>query len=133
MKASASDGQTYPRLFPRIIITILILVIFSVAPSILAQSGREQVEGVKNFGRVANRYFRGGAVTPDGIRTLAEMGVRAIIDLRDEPNADESTLCQRNGIKYFNFTMTGHKAPGDKAVNEILSIIRCVASEKRRK
>ena len=83
MKASVSDGLTYPRLFPRIIITILTLVIFSVAPSILAQSGREQVEGVKNFGRVTDRYFRGRAVTPDGIRSLAEMGVRAIIDLRE--------------------------------------------------
>jgi hypothetical protein len=46
MKASAGDGPTYRRLFPRIIITTLTLVIFSVAPSILAQSGREQVEGV---------------------------------------------------------------------------------------
>ena len=83
MKASVSDGPTYPRLFPRIIITILTLVIFSVAPSILAQSGREQVKGVKNFGRVTDRYFRGRAVTLDGISPLAEMGVRAIIDLHE--------------------------------------------------
>ena len=87
MKASAGDGPTYPRLFPRIIITIFTLVIFSVAPSILAQSGREQVKCVKSFGRVTDRYFRGRAVTPDGIRPLAEMEVRAIIDLRDDPNA----------------------------------------------
>jgi hypothetical protein len=46
MRASDSDGPTYRRLFPRVIITILTPVIFSVAPSILAQSGREQVEGV---------------------------------------------------------------------------------------
>ena len=46
MRASASDGPTYRRIFQRIIITILTLVIFSVAPSILAQSGRERVEGV---------------------------------------------------------------------------------------
>ena len=124
MGASTSKSLTCPRLFPRIVITILTLAIFSVAPATFAQSWREQVEGVKNFGRVTNRYFRGGAVTPDGIRTLTEMGVRAIIDLRDEPNADEPTLCQRNGIKYFNFPMTGHDAPDDKAVNKILSIIQ---------
>jgi len=116
--------MTCHRLFPRVVITILTLAIFSVPPAIFAQSGREQVEGVKNFGRVTKRYYRGGAVTPDGIRTLAEMGVRTIIDLRDEPNADEPTLCQRNGIKYLNFPMTGHDTPDDKAVNEILSIIQ---------
>jgi hypothetical protein len=46
MRASAGDGPTYRLLFPRIIITAPTIVIFSVAPSILAQSGREQVEGV---------------------------------------------------------------------------------------
>jgi protein tyrosine phosphatase (PTP) superfamily phosphohydrolase (DUF442 family)/uncharacterized membrane protein YkoI len=124
MGASISENLNYRRLFRQTIITIFTLVVFSVAPSAFAQSGPEQVEGVKNFGRVTGRYFRGGAVTPDGIRTLAEMGVRVIIDLRDEPNADESDVCQRNGVKYFNFPMTGHDAPGDKAVNEILSIIQ---------
>ena len=46
MRASASDGRSYRRLFPRIIITVLTRMIFFVAPSILAQGGREQVEGV---------------------------------------------------------------------------------------
>jgi uncharacterized membrane protein YkoI/protein tyrosine phosphatase (PTP) superfamily phosphohydrolase (DUF442 family) len=124
MGASISENLNYRRLFSQTIITIFSLVVFSVAPSAFAQSGHEQVEGVKNFGRVTDRYFRGGAVTPDGIKTLAEMGVRVIIDLRDEPNADELDVCQRNGIKYFNFPMTGHDVPGDKAVNEILSIIQ---------
>ncbi len=124
MKESMGKSLTYRRLFLRTVITILTIVIFAAAPATFAQSGREQVEGVKNFGRVTDSYFRGGAVTPDGIRTLAEMGVRTIIDLRDHPNADEPTVCQRSGIMYFNFPMTGHDTPGDNAVNEILSIIQ---------
>jgi hypothetical protein len=46
MRASASDGRSCRRLFPRIIITILTRMIFFVAPSILAQGWREQVDGV---------------------------------------------------------------------------------------
>jgi hypothetical protein len=38
MRAPDSDGPTYRRLFPRIIIKILILVIFSIAPSICIYS-----------------------------------------------------------------------------------------------
>jgi protein tyrosine/serine phosphatase len=124
MEASISKSLTCRRLFPRIVLTILTLVILSVMPATFAQSGREKVEGVKNFGRVTDRYFRGGAVTPDGISTLAKMGVRTIIDLRDNPNADEPAVSRRNGIKYFNFPMTGHDTPDDKAINEILSIIQ---------
>jgi hypothetical protein len=46
MRASASDGRSCRRLFPRIIITIITRMIFFVAPSILAQGWREQVDGV---------------------------------------------------------------------------------------
>src|SRR5262249_23161959 len=54
MEASIGRSLNHRRLFPRIVITILALVIFSVAPAAFAQSGREQVEGVKNFGRVTD-------------------------------------------------------------------------------
>jgi protein tyrosine phosphatase (PTP) superfamily phosphohydrolase (DUF442 family) len=124
MRASISKSLRRQRLSSRIVLSILTLVILSVAPATFAQSGREQVEGVKNFGRVTERYFRGGAITPTGIESLAAMGVRTIIDLRDNPNADEPAVSRRNGIKYFNFPMTGHDTPDDKAVSAILSIIQ---------
>ncbi len=124
MRASISKSLTYQHLSIRIVLSILTLVIPWVAPATFAQSRREQVEGVENFGRVSDRFFRGGAVTADGVKNLAEMGVRAVVDLRDEPNADEPAICDRNGIKYFNFPMTGHNTPDDKAVSEILSIIQ---------
>ncbi len=100
------------------------IIILAFAQAALAQNSREQVEGAKNFGRVTERYFRGGAVTPTGIESLAALGVRTIIDLRDSPNPDEPAVSRRNGIKYFNFPMTGHDTPDVKAVNEILSIIQ---------
>jgi hypothetical protein len=76
MGASISENLKYRRLFSQTIITIFSLVVFSVAPSAFAQSGHEQIDGVKNFERVTDLYFRGGAVTPDGIKTLAEHGSR---------------------------------------------------------
>lgn len=100
--------------------TILTLTIVQAA---FAQNSREQIEGVQNFGRVTERYFRGGQVTPGGIERLAAMGVRTIVDLRDEESPGEAETSRRNGIKYFKFPMSGYATPDDKAVNEILSII----------
>lgn len=123
MRDSISPSKFASWRLPQIVFSVLTLVVVASATA-FAQSGREQVSGVKNFGRVTDLYFRGGAITPTGIENLAAMGVRTIIDLRDKPNADEPVVSRRYGIKYFNFPMTGHDTPGDKAVSEILSIIQ---------
>jgi protein tyrosine/serine phosphatase len=102
----------------------LALVLLSFAPAASAQNDRKQIEGVQNFGEVTERYFRGGAVTPDGVDKLASMGVKTIIDLRDKPSDGEPEACKRNGITYHKFSMDSSGAPNDNAVNEILSIIQ---------
>ncbi len=107
----------------RIALLVPTILTLTFAQTTFAQNSREQIEGVQNFGRVTERFFRGGQVTPGGIERLAAMGVRTIIDLRDEESPGEAEACQRNGIKYFKFPMSGYATPDDKTVNEILSII----------
>jgi protein tyrosine phosphatase (PTP) superfamily phosphohydrolase (DUF442 family) len=107
------------RVFPAFPIVIVLL-----APAHVEQKPREQVEGVTNFGRVTELYFRGGTVTTLGISHLAEMGVRTIIDLRDKDSPGEPEAAARNGVRYFRFPMNGKVTPDDKEVNEILSIIQ---------
>jgi len=102
---------------------VLTLMTLSVAPA-TAQSARQHVEGVKNFGQVTEKFFRGGAVTSAGVDNLASLGVRTFIDLRDKPSPGEPEACKRNFIKYYKFSMDGSVTPDDRAVNEIISIIK---------
>ena len=118
---SPISSRTYPRFFSQVVLSVLTLAFLSVTQA-TAQSA--QVTGVKNFGRVTDRFFRGGAVTPEGVENLAQMGVRTIIDLRDSPDADEPAVCKDNGIRYLNFPMTGHEAPSNQDVGDILHIIQ---------
>ncbi|QQS47404.1 MAG: tyrosine-protein phosphatase [Acidobacteriota bacterium] len=104
-----------------LISTILTLAF---AGTTFAQSSREKIDGVQNFGRVTENFFRGGEVTPAGVDALAGMGVRTIIDLRDEESPGEAEAAQRNGIKYLKFPMSGHATPDENTVEEILSIIQ---------
>jgi protein tyrosine phosphatase (PTP) superfamily phosphohydrolase (DUF442 family) len=99
----------------------LLVILAQVA---FAQSGRAQVDGVKNFGRVTDKYFRSGALSEEGIENLAGMGVRTIVDLRDKSDTDEPQICARFGIKYYNFPMTGHDTPDDRDIKQILSIVQ---------
>jgi protein tyrosine phosphatase (PTP) superfamily phosphohydrolase (DUF442 family) len=93
-------------------------------PAAFAQAKREQVDGVKNFGRVTPTYFRGGAVTPEGVANLHRMGVRTIVDLRDKPSPGEPEACERLGIAYHKFSTDGHAAPDRATLDKILSIIK---------
>lgn len=124
MRGSINCIRTGRRMLFQSILFAVTAVGICAASVALAQDSSAQVEGVKNFGRVTERYIRGGEVTPAGIENLAAMGVRIIIDLRDSPNPDEPEVSRRNGIRYLNFPMTGHEAPDDKIVDEILSIIQ---------
>jgi tyrosine-protein phosphatase SIW14 len=102
----------------------LLFLALSLASSGFAQNTRKRVEGVQNFGQVTDRYFRGGAVTPDGVDNLAAMGVKTIIDLRDKPSPGEPEACKRNGIRYHKFGLNGSETPDEKVINEILSIVK---------
>ena len=53
-----------------------------------SHSGRD-VPGIKNFGKVSNDVWRGGKPDRQGMQTLADMGVKTIIDLQmDDESAD---------------------------------------------
>jgi tyrosine-protein phosphatase SIW14 len=103
---------------------LLIALSFASAGPVSAQRSRETLDGVRNFGRVTSNYYRGGQVTPEGVERLAGLGVRTIIDLRDEPSLGEPEACERLGITYHKFPMSGHAAPDGADVDKILSIIK---------
>lgn len=116
----------YPRSrpnVPKIIRVLPLLIALSLVPAALAQRQPESVPGVKNFGRVTDLYFRGGSVTPDGVAELHKRGVRTIIDLRDTPSPGEPDACERLGIRYLKYPLSGHESPDPRIVDEILSII----------
>ena len=53
-----------------------------------SHDGRD-VPGIKNFGKVSSDVWRGGKPDRQGMQTLAQMGVKTIIDLQmDDESAD---------------------------------------------
>lgn len=121
MRIGAMSRSNAIRKFTQIVFTLIIA--FGFASLTFTQEARPQVSGVLNFGKVTDRYFRGGEITPEGVGNLSKMGVRTIIDLRDDDSPGEAEACKANGIKYFKFRMSGHATPSDSAVKEILSLI----------
>jgi tyrosine-protein phosphatase SIW14 len=105
---------------PRILLWSLGLPLFA-APS---------PNGINNFHQVDEHVYRGAQPTDEGFRSLAKMGVKTILDLRED---DARTLGEKRavdaaGMRYVNVPMTGLTPPTEAEITEILALLENDAS-----
>jgi tyrosine-protein phosphatase SIW14 len=69
--------------------------------------------------------YRGGQPTDEGFQYLAKIGVKAVIDLREEGEGrrNEESVVTTAGMKYINVPMTGLTPPTDGEISKILGIL----------
>jgi protein tyrosine phosphatase (PTP) superfamily phosphohydrolase (DUF442 family) len=84
------------------------------------------VAGIHNFYQVNEHVYRGAQPTDDGIRYLAKLGVKTVIDLREadgRARAEEQTV-RAAGMQYVNVPMTGLTAPTAAETSKILGLLQ---------
>ena len=64
------------------------------------------IPGIENFGMVSKDVWRGGEPSPDGLKVLAKLGMKTVIDLRE---ADESEWIPK-GVRYVHLPVSAWKA-----------------------
>lgn len=117
---------------------IMLGLIIILAPTILAGDGNEKkaesrdkrstetpsvkVE-VDNFGKVTDFYYRGAQPKRDDYRRLASLGVKTIIDLRDDPKNFARAAAEQSGLKYVNFPMSDHDYPPADTAEKFLKLV----------
>ncbi len=79
---------------------------------------------IKNMHAVNDHIYRGAQPTGEGFKSLAKMGIKTVIDLRDKPaQADEEKrLVESLGMKYINVPMSMHAPNGDQ-IDRVLSVL----------
>ena len=99
--------------------------IFSFAIFTQAQTSPSTFPGVKigNFGQMDERYYRGAQPLPEDYQSLKDLGIKTVIDLRNDPTDYEKSAVENLGMKYVNIPMSGWKSPKDKDVQEFLSLL----------
>ena len=78
---------------------------------------------IKNFGQMDANYYRGGQPKVDEYKSLKELGVRTVIDLRNDPESYEKPAVEALGMKYINLPMDDAQYPGEATVAEFLKQI----------
>ena len=82
-------------------------------------------EGIGNFGKVNDGLYRGAQPDAVGIKNLARLGVKTIINLRmtNELWKAEPVEANANGITYTNVPLKGLGRPSDAQVANLLTLI----------
>ena len=82
-------------------------------------------DGVPNFQQVTARIYRGGQPSDVGLRYIARLGVKTVIDLRQEPTqvAVEEKLVSAAGMRFLNIPMDDLGPPTDAQIALALAVL----------
>jgi tyrosine-protein phosphatase SIW14 len=81
--------------------------------------------GVPNFHPVNDRVYRGGQPTREGVKHLAKIGIRTVVDLRgaSDHSAEEGMLVEAEGMRYIHVPLNPFGAPTDRQVAKLLEVL----------
>jgi protein tyrosine/serine phosphatase len=103
---------------------LLLAPAFLLVTAGFAQQQPQAPAGVSNFHIVNDHICRGGQPTAAGFQSLAKMGVKTVIDLRE---ADGNMLAEKKmvesaGMKFVNVPMHGMETPHPEDVAKVLAV-----------
>ncbi len=78
---------------------------------------------IKNFGQMDDRFFRGAQPKEKDYKALAQLGIRTIIDLRDDPEDYEKPMVESLGMTYVHIPMIAKKYPTPEALGQFLKTV----------
>lgn len=110
------------RVTKKSVLVLPFLAIAFVALGVSAQSpGRE----LPKFSSVNDKLYRGGQPTAQGIDALRRLGVRTVVDLRDDDDraAAERERVTAAGMRFINVPLSNWFGPKDASIDEVLRII----------
>lgn len=78
---------------------------------------------ISNFGQVDDRFYRGAQPKEDDYDELASLGIKTVIDLRNDPKSYAKQIVESLGMRYINIPMSDKKYPNDSQVEEFLKLV----------
>jgi protein tyrosine/serine phosphatase len=113
-------------LFHRVLLTCVLTLSVAVSPILLnaaeSRASRPAIT-IDNFGEVSPTYFRGAQPEGRDYATLASYGIKTVIDLRRDFEADEEGLVQAAGMTIARIPMTTHVAPTAAQIDSFLALV----------
>src|SRR5437879_2651270 len=85
---------------------------------------------IKNFGQMDDRFYRGAQPKEGDYRDLAALGIKTVIDLREDPVSYERNSVEASGMRYINIPMSDSVYPKAETIDRFLKIVDDPATGK---
>jgi protein tyrosine phosphatase (PTP) superfamily phosphohydrolase (DUF442 family) len=102
------------------IFAVLALAIVSQAQDVASQNNI--TIKIRNFGQMDERFYRGAQPKKDDYKDLAALGIKTVIDLRDDPADYERPLVESLGMNYVNIPMMAKEYPTEEVTRMFLKV-----------
>ena len=99
------------------------LLVCALAASAAADAPLAASIGIDNFGQVSSSYYRGAQPKGGDYARLAALGVKTVIDLTKDGDAQEAKLVKAAGMSFHRIPMTTHEPPSKDKVAEFLKLV----------
>jgi uncharacterized protein (TIGR01244 family) len=115
-------GKQFIWLAPAILVSCLVVTIAQDSPS---------YSELPNFQQVNDKLYRGGQPKAGGLQRLKQLGVKTVINLRDDDDRarNEGVEAQSAGLRYFNIPLPSFGQPADSAVDQALALIEAADNQ----
>ena len=87
------------------------------------QSGQFSAIKISNFGQMDERFYRGAQPKESDYQALADLGIKTMIDLRDDPTSYEKSGAEAVGMQYVNIPMSDKDLPSDSQIDQFLKLV----------
>ena len=101
------------------------ILISAVLVGASALAGQDSAN-LPNFQVVNEHVLRGGQPTDNGFKSLAQRGIKTVVDLRwvDEHSIPhEKQIVEADGMRFISVPMKGLSAPTEEQVSKVLSVL----------
>lgn len=102
---------------------LALVAILSLATVSSAQENSSSNVKIKNFGQMDDRFYRGAQPKEKDYKALAQLGIRTIIDLRDDPESYAKPAVESLGMTYIHIPMIAKKYPTPEALDQFLKTV----------
>lgn len=79
--------------------------------------------GIENFGKVNDNYYRGSQPVADEFAELKKLGIKTVIDLREDRLNDSGNLARAAGLQYINIPLTTKRAATNNQTEYFLRLV----------
>ncbi len=103
-----------------------LFTITSFATANAASKSNKQFSNIKisNFGQMTEHLYRGAQPGQEDYKDLASLGIKVVIDLRNDPKPYAKSAAEAAGMRYINIPMSDKKRPQDEQIDQFLAITK---------